>query len=184
MTKGRVDIAAIAATFAAFLFIGSVSAQYPPPKGGMVCIVNQINVKSESAVEITVVVRDSAGDAISQIDVYFNIVSQPGDASLESAVETTDGDGMASTKLFAGHKQGQIVVSASTSDDLECRVITEVLGEVRFFIQPPSTGDGGLIEAIPSIDVEKVVVLGITATAALGMIVILMMALRRPTTYR
>jgi hypothetical protein len=167
------------------LFLGTASAQYPPPKGGMVCIVNQINVKSESAVEITVVVRDSAGNAISNVAVFFNIISQPGDsASLETGAETTDRDGMASTKLFTGHDQGQIVVSASTEDDLECRVLTEVLGEVRFVIQPPSTGDGGLASFSTGIDSEKIVIGAIGFVSVIGLVVLLLLATNRPTTYR
>ena len=185
MTKGRVVLAAVVATLAAFLMIQTASAQYPPPRGGIVCIVNQISVKSESAVEISAVVRDSGGNAVSGVSVFFNIVSQPGDsASLETAVETTDGSGTASTKLFAGLDQGQLVVSATTEDDLECRVITEVLGEVRFVIQPPSTGDGGLAGGTNAIDAGTWALIALAGLSGSVLLVLVLRGFVREQTYR
>ena len=175
MTKGMV-LAAVAAIFVTFAFVQMAAAQYPPPRGGIVCggsqtiqppstgnaglltgygagpsglqtpLIGAATVTSERAVQITAIVHDAAGNPVAGAQVFFNIVPQPSDgASLDTAVETTDGSGRATTTLFVAGGSGQVIVSAKTADGLECRVITDALQEVRFVIQPPSTGDGGVL---------------------------------------
>ena len=135
MRKG--SLFAVVAAIASFLLVAQVaSAQYPPPKNTIVCAVNQIEAKAESATAVAATLRDSSGKPLAGYTVYFQVVS--GSASLSSSSAITDGSGTALvTVRFEG--SGVVVIRAS-SDSAECQASTQVKG-----IVPPNTGDAGLL---------------------------------------
>jgi hypothetical protein len=136
MTKGRV-IAAAAATLLFFLIAQGVSAQYPPPKGNLVCVLSETKATAGS-LTLTATYRDSAGNPVVGKLVNFEVVTSGGTTT---ASGTTNASGAASLTVLIGNTTGQITIKAS-ADDLECRGVAEVLGVSVF--RPPSTGDGGL----------------------------------------
>ncbi|MPZ48774.1 MAG: hypothetical protein GEU75_05580 [Dehalococcoidia bacterium] len=150
MTKGRV-IAAAAAAIAFFLIAQTASAQYPEPKGNLVCGVSQANVSVSGNLAFTATLHDGAGNPLSGQTVIFSIVSQSGDAKLSASGVTTNSSGMATVQVSAGQSAGQVVVSATGGEGLECRAISEVLSVV---FRPPSTGDAGLADTAKKLDLE------------------------------
>jgi hypothetical protein len=141
MTKGLV-VAAAAAIISIFAIVPTASAQYPEPKGNLVCGVSQVSVKIVGDVMFTATLRDASGNAIAGESVYFDIVSQKGDAELSDDSTTTNASGTASVKIDLGEAAGQAVVSATSGDGLECRAVADVLSG---FFTPPPTGDAGLL---------------------------------------
>ena len=141
MTRGRVFTAA-AAIMAIVLVIqvahvSTVSAQYPPPNGNLVCTTD-VKVSVDSMGKVSATLTDSAGAPVPGEQVTFEIISQPGGASLVDHMVTTDAAGVAMTKLLTGDNTGIVSISATT-ESAECRAVTEIRR-----IRPPSTGDGGL----------------------------------------
>jgi hypothetical protein len=133
MTTGRI-LAAAAALISALALVGTASAQYPEPKGSLVCTTT-VNVQiSETTVSATL--RDSRGQAVVGQDIGFWIIS--GDGSLSDSSAETDGSGTASVTLYdaANTSVGAVY------DGLECSAVTQILGQT---FRPPSTGDAGLL---------------------------------------
>ena len=152
MRKGSV-LAAVAATLATLFFISTASAQYPEPRGHMVCVVNQINVSIHGSARIGVTMRDTRGSAMTDREVRFWILSQPDGSSWLSGYKAwTDGSGSAFVTLNAGSRAGHIVVVAESDDGMECSVLTavfapppvEIIQRVESVVRPPATGDAGL----------------------------------------
>ena len=133
MTKGRI-LAAAAALITALAIVGTASAQYPEPRGSLVCT-TIVNVQiSQTTVSATL--RDSTGQAVVGQDIGFWIIS--GSGSLSSSSASTNGSGTASVTLYDG---GNTSVGA-VYDGLNCSAVTQVLGQT---FRPPSTGDAGLL---------------------------------------
>jgi hypothetical protein len=141
MIKGVVAAAAAAIIF--FIAAQGVSAQYPPPKGNLLCVLGQTTVTAEGTILFSVTYRDSAGAPVVGKVVGFDVVSQDGRARLSSNTGVTNAAGVATVTVSINNSTGQIVVRA-TADELECRGIVEVLTTAVF--RPPTTGDGGLVE--------------------------------------
>ena len=133
MTKGWI-LAAAAATLTALALVGTASAQYPTPKGSLVCT-TQVNIQISQTI-VSATLRDSAGHAVVGEDVGFWIISGSGSLSSSSAI--TNGSGTASVTLYDA---GNTSVGA-VYDGLECNAVTQILGTT---VRPPSTGDGGLV---------------------------------------
>ena len=134
MTKGWI-LAAAAAIFMALAVAGTASAQYPTPKGNIVCT-TVVNVEINQTY-VSATLRDSTGKTMANAYVDFWIVSGPGQVSSSSVA--TDASGTATVTLIGG---GNTVVGAGY-DGVECRAVNQVLGQT---FRPPSTGDGGLAD--------------------------------------
>ncbi len=132
MFKG-LTLAAGAALITALAFAGTASAQYPEPKGNLVCTTKVVVEISET--HVTATLRDSSGHPVANKMVYFNIVA--GGGSLDYTSDDTDGNGQAWVRYT-----GSNATIAATYDGLECRAVAQVLGST---FRPPSTGDGGLV---------------------------------------
>ena len=154
MSKGSL-IAAVAASIFALVFAGTASAQYPEPRGAMVCAVSHVSVTVHGSTQVTVTLRDAAGNPIANEPVYFSIVGQPGSsAALSTGSATTDASGRAATDLYVGDSAGQVTVAAVSASGIECRGLTQVVNpptptpvpgqSTGVSVQPPSTGDAGL----------------------------------------
>ena len=163
MFKG-LALAAVAATFAALFLASTASAQYPPPKGSLVCTTTAaIEVKSVEVPEAVVLatLRDAAGKPVAGETVYFQIVG--GSGNLNSSSAQTNSSGVASVGMH-----GSNTTVAATNDGLECRTVAQVLGS-RF--QPPSTGDAGLAGTAGSISVFGLALV-IMAVSGLGIVLL------------
>lgn len=134
MAKGRLFAAVAAAVFTTLALAGTVSAQYPTPKGSLVCTTT-VDVSIGKST-VTATLRDSAGNPVSGQTVTFTITS--GKGTLSSNTATTNGSGAASVEL---HGAENTSVSA-VYDGLECRAVAQVLGST---FRPPATGDAGLL---------------------------------------
>ncbi len=143
MTKGRVLAATAAIMVTMFLVqsthVGIVSAQYPPPNGNLVCTTD-VMVSVNNMGQVSATLTDSAGTPVPGVLVTFEIISQPGGASLVDHTVTTDANGVATTKLLTGSNPGNVSISATT-ESAECRAVTQIKPTV---FRPPSTGDAGL----------------------------------------
>jgi hypothetical protein len=134
MRKGSLMAALVAA--AAFLFVANTaSAQYPPPKETLVCVVADVQIKEGDTTRLTVTLRDVSGQPLSERTLYFSVVS--GSAQLSSSSAITDGSGNAWVTVTPG--SGDAMISAR-SDSAECRATISTSRT----ISPPATGSGGL----------------------------------------
>ena len=129
MTKGRVAIATAFAAIAVLIASQTAFAQYPPPKGHLVC--------EYTGSKIVITLSDGGGKAVVGQWAFFEVIA--GGASLSTTAVLTDGSGQGFASVSGG--SGRLVVRA-TADGLECSIIADVLGAVVF--TPPSTGDAGL----------------------------------------
>jgi hypothetical protein len=132
MFKGLMLAAAGVATVAALFVVGTASAQYPEPRGSLVCT-TRVNVKIGNS-EIHATLRDSNGNPVNGVPVAFKVTS--GSGSIDTQTAYTDSGGDAWVKAT-----GAISVTA-TYDGLQCSSVAEVLGQT---FHPPSTGDAGLV---------------------------------------
>jgi len=126
MFKGLM-LAAGAAMVAALFLAGTASAQYPQPKGSLVCVTRG------GGSEIHATLRDSKGSPIKGQIITFTIIS--GHGSLDAYKTATDANGYAWVRAT-----GNVTVAASY-DGLRCSSVAQVLGKTFY---PPSTGDAGL----------------------------------------
>ena len=161
MTKGRI-LAASAALFMALAIAGTAAAQYPTPKGSLVCTTS-VNIQINET-QVSATIRDAAGRAIANEEVGFSIIS--GGGTLSNSRGLTNGSGTATVTLSGASNTS---VGASY-DGLECRAVAQVLGSV---VRPPSTGSGGLVGGTGSSEV-----LLITSFAVMGMSSIVLLVLR------
>jgi hypothetical protein len=104
----------------------SASAQYPTPKGALLCTSGVITAQTNSSFQFTATLVDIMGAPVPGNTVNF-IVS--GNATLSSTSATTDGNGQASVTVNTTGGGGQIVVSAAI-DQFVCRAVVNVPVEV------------------------------------------------------
>ena len=138
--------------------MASVSyAQYPPPAGGVSVQAASTTVSAGGTTTLTCIVTASDGTGVPNTPCTFTITSEPGtDAGLDAKTVTklTDSQGMVTDELHVGSTPGVIVVQVSAAG-FESSVLVTVEGTApsppqapvggSAGIQPPSTGDGGLL---------------------------------------
>lgn len=90
-------------------------AQYPPTSTASVTVAASTTTTSAgSTVTIAAVAEDATGTRQDGVLCSFSIESQPGnDAELQEAAATTNENGVASTQLYVGSTQGDIVVASN-----------------------------------------------------------------------
>lgn len=132
MFKGLMLAAAGAATVAALFVAGTASAQYPEPKGSLVCT-TRVNTQINGT-EIYATLHDSNGNPVPNQTVTFQVTS--GTGSLDTSTDDTDANGVAWVKANSTN-----IGVAAIYDGLQCSAVAEVLGST---FSPPSTGDAGL----------------------------------------
>ena len=127
---------------------GSAGAQYPEPAGSVTATTSVTSAAPGSSANISCTVRDEAGAPIEGASVTLTIAENPGGASLAAGEAVTGTDGTATVQLDLGETPGVVSVECS-SGDLTAVVLIEVLGETAQPpagpIEPPGTGDGGLL---------------------------------------
>jgi hypothetical protein len=158
MTTGRI-LAAAAAFFAALAIVGAASAQYPTPKGSLVCT----GVVNGGQTSISATAIDGTGRVISGAVVSFWFVD--GSGTLSSSTAVTNASGVATVTLVSS---GTVTVAAGY-DGLECRSVSQVLGQT---FRPPSTGDGGLVgddAASTTVFAACLLVMGVSGLALVAM---------------
>jgi hypothetical protein len=104
----------------------NAAAQYPTPKGALLCTSGVITAQTNSSFQFTATLVDIMGAPVPGNTVNF-IVS--GNATLSTTSATTDGNGQASTTVNTTGGGGQIVVSAAI-DQFVCRAVINVPVEV------------------------------------------------------
>ena len=104
----------------------NAAAQYPTPKGALLCTSGVITAQANSSFQFTATLVDILGAPVPGNTVNF-IVS--GNATLSSTSATTDGNGQASVTVNTTGGGGQIVVSAAI-DQFVCRAVVNVPVEV------------------------------------------------------
>jgi hypothetical protein len=146
MTKGRVLAALMAAITLTFVVqTGGASAQYPPPKGSLICAVSFISIEIHQTTTVSATLINIKGEAIVGYSVVFQVVG--GYAS--STVGVTDGSGTAYIDITADGSSSQIIVFARF-DGLQCQAMAQVIIPppppvvIVSVITPPNTGDAGL----------------------------------------
>lgn len=160
MTRGRI-LAAAAALFVAMAIAGTASAQYPTPRGSIVCT-TVVNVQT-NATAVSATLRDSTGRAVPGAAVNFWIVGGPGSLSASSAL--TDASGTATVTLLNG---GNTTIAAGY-DGVECRAVTQVQG---LSFRPPSTGDGGLVGGSSLATAVFAACLAVMGASGLGLVAV------------
>jgi hypothetical protein len=150
-------LAALAVALSIFAFGQTAAlAQYPPPKGSLICSAAQARVVINGNVTLAVTLRDTLGRVMPGQAVVFSITAHNGTAYLTSSLSYTDAYGAAYTTVNGGFNSGLVSVTAS-SDGVRCNATFEVIAqppivlerqvEVLTIISPPNTGDGGLASA-------------------------------------
>jgi hypothetical protein len=155
MTKGRVLAALMAAIALTFVVHSSTSAQYPPPRGSLICAISKISIQINETTTVSTTLIDIHGGAMSGQTVVFTIVTG---GYVSSTVAVTDDTGTAYVDVTADGTSSQVVVYARF-DGLQCQAMAQVLlpppppviVEVLSIITPPKTGDAGLADAAPTI---------------------------------
>jgi len=104
----------------------SASAQYPTPKGALLCQSGAITAQTNSSFQFTATIVDINGAPVPGNTVFFTV---SGGATLSTGSGVTDGNGQAFTTVSTGTAGGQIVVTA-TNDQFICRAIVNVPVEV------------------------------------------------------
>jgi hypothetical protein len=123
--------------------VNSSSAQYGPPPGSAVCNTSVTITQPNSVVQITAIITDSSNVPLAGKTVDFQIVSQPGGATLQVNQPVTNSNGQAFATLTTGPNAGSIVVSCTAEEvNVQSQVVTEVRSESIFVA--PAVGDAGL----------------------------------------
>jgi hypothetical protein len=104
----------------------NAAAQYPTPRGALLCTSGVITAQANSSFQFTATLVDINGAPVPGNTVTF-IVS--GNATLSTTSATTDGNGQAFTTVNTLAGGGQIVVSAAI-DQFVCRAVVNVPVEV------------------------------------------------------
>jgi hypothetical protein len=104
----------------------SASAQYPTPKGALLCQSGAITAQTNSSFQFTATIVDIMGAPVPGNSVFFTV---SGGATLSTNNAVTDGNGQAFTTVFTGTAGGQIVVTA-TADQFVCRAVVNIPVEV------------------------------------------------------
>ena len=157
MTAGRILAAVAAAISIYFVAQTGASAQYPPPKGSLVCQTAESKVIINGNITLVVTLRATDGSLMVNQNINFSIISSNGTASLSQTSGVTDGNGQAFTTIYAGSGVGTISVQA-TSDSVQCQAQLQIFNPCAtppacvpptpqieiLTIRPPTTGSGGL----------------------------------------
>src|SRR5437867_1130473 len=114
MHKGKLIIP-LAAVMLAMLAVariapGSASAQYPTPKGALLCQSGAITATTNSSFQFTATIVDIMGVPVQGSNVFFSV---SGGATLSTTNGVTDGNGQAMVTVNTGTAGGQIVVTAN-----------------------------------------------------------------------
>jgi len=104
----------------------NAAAQYPTPKGALLCQSGAITAQANSSFQFTATIVDIMGAPVPGNSVFFTV---SGGATLSTNNAVTDGNGQAFTTVFTGTAGGQIVVTA-TIDQFVCRAVVNVPVEV------------------------------------------------------
>jgi hypothetical protein len=130
MLRGKLIIPLAAALLAilavAGLAPGNAAAQYPTPKGNLLCSSGIITATTNSSFQFTATFVDIMGAPVIGHNVFFSV---SGDASLSTTSAFTDGNGQVSTTVNIGSSGGFITVSAN-ADQFVCRAVVNVPVEV------------------------------------------------------
>ena len=105
---------------------GSAAAQYPTPKGALLCSSGAITAQTNSSFQFTATFVDIEGFPVQGHTVFFSV---SGGATLSNSNATTDGNGQASVTVNTLSAGGQIVVTAN-ADQFVCRAVVNVPVEV------------------------------------------------------
>ena len=126
----------------------TASAQYPDPVGSITATTSATSAAPGGSANISCTVRDEAGAPIEGASVAFAITTNPGGAALTASEAVTAADGTTTVQLDLGTAPGVVSVECS-SGELTSVVLVEVLGASGLPpagpIEPPGTGDGGLL---------------------------------------
>jgi hypothetical protein len=130
MQRGKLIIPLAAVMLAMFAVAhiapSTASAQYPTPKGALLCQSGAITAQTNSSFQFTATIVDINGAPVSGNAVFFTV---SGDATLSTNTATTDGNGQASVTVNTGAAGGLIVVTA-TADQFVCRAVVNIPVEV------------------------------------------------------
>ena len=130
MQRGKLIIPLAAVMLAMFAVAhiapSNASAQYPTPKGALLCQSGAITAQANSSFQFTATIVDIMGAPVPGNPVFFTV---SGGATLSTNNATTDGNGQAFTTVSTGTAGGQIVVTA-TADQFVCRAVVNVPVEV------------------------------------------------------
>ncbi len=153
MTKSTFFIGAISLGLVGILAMAQpAAAQYPGPVGSVTATTSASSTSVGESVQITCTILNAAGQPITGQPVGFQITAQPGGtAQLSTNTTTTNAAGVASVSLSTGATAGTVEVTCS-SGAYTARVLVEILGAQgaappQAPVQPPRTGDGGLLRA-------------------------------------
>jgi len=157
MTKGVVLAALAAAISIFFVSQTAANAQYPPPKGSLICAYASSRITINSSINLAVTLRDTYGNIMVGQRVNFYISSSNGSAYLSTSESWTDAGGAAYVSVVVGANAGNVSVSAS-SDGVSCNAALQIFSppapppsqpvpvvEVLSIVSPPRTGDAGLV---------------------------------------
>ena len=130
MLKGKLIIP-LAAVMLAMLAVARIapsdaSAQYPTPKGALLCSSGVITAQTNSSFQFTATFVDIMGAPVVGHTIFFSVT---GSATLSTTSATTDGNGQAATTVNVGTGGGLITVSAN-ADQFVCRAVVQVPVEV------------------------------------------------------
>jgi hypothetical protein len=130
MHRGKLIIPLVAVMLAmlavARIAPGSAAAQYPTPKGNLLCSSGVITAQTNSSFQFTATFVDIMGGPVVGHTVFFSVT---GSATLSTTSATTDGNGQASTTVNVGTGGGLITVAAN-ADQFVCRAVIQVPVEV------------------------------------------------------
>jgi hypothetical protein len=130
MLRGKLIIPLAAALLAmlavAGLAPGSAAAQYPTPKGALLCSSGVVTAQTNTSFVFTATFVDIMGAPVVGHTIFFSVT---GGATLSNTSATTDGNGQASTTVTIGATGGLITVAAN-ADQFVCRAVVQVPVEV------------------------------------------------------
>ncbi|MCH7579578.1 MAG: hypothetical protein IIB22_04990 [Chloroflexi bacterium] len=145
-------VLAVATMLVAGLFTRTALADYPPPNGSVEFGVANTTAGPGTAVAVTLIVLDAAGNPVANAACTMSITAQPGSgASVVQHSAETDADGAITGTLDVGDSLGSVVVTAvcpvgpDSSDVLSASGTVVVAGAVGAALPPaslPSTGMG------------------------------------------
>jgi hypothetical protein len=143
-------LAAIVTTIGGMVLLAGIASAYPPVVGNLTSTGSSTSVTPGGTIDITCTLRDPGGAPIDNEFLVFAITDNPGNAQLQKTSGVTSADGQVSVPLRVAASTGQVEVTCSApGSDLESTFVAQVLNESEVLgvstIQPPSTGDGGLI---------------------------------------
>jgi Bacterial Ig-like domain (group 1) len=128
---------------------GSALAQYPEQVGAIEATTAATSAPAGGTTTVSCRVRDADGAPVEGAPVAFTLTANPGDAALSTSQVTSGADGTASVEVSLGSHTGTVQVACSSEDKTSVVLVDVVLGETNLPpaapIEPPNTGDGGLL---------------------------------------